>query len=90
MLLINCPYCGSRDESEFSCGGESHIQRPPVSASDDIWADYLFLRHNPAGVTFERWHHTFGCERWFNVARCTVSHRIEAVYAMTEAKPDIS
>jgi len=28
MLLINCPHCGPRDESEFSCGGEAHIARP--------------------------------------------------------------
>ena len=28
MLLITCPYCGQRDESEFACGGEAHIARP--------------------------------------------------------------
>ena len=28
MLLIDCPYCGPRDETEFSCGGEAHIARP--------------------------------------------------------------
>ena len=28
MLNIKCPYCGFRDESEFSCGGEAHIIRP--------------------------------------------------------------
>ncbi|MFO1061925.1 MAG: sarcosine oxidase subunit delta [Dongiaceae bacterium] len=28
MLLITCPYCGPRDEEEFSYGGEAHIARP--------------------------------------------------------------
>ena len=25
MLLIPCPHCGERDETEFRCGGEAHI-----------------------------------------------------------------
>ncbi|WP_397578142.1 sarcosine oxidase subunit delta [Sphingorhabdus sp.] len=89
MLLIECPYCGQRDETEFNCGGESHIQRPGLDSTDSTWADYLFYRGNPAGITFERWCHGFGCGRWFNVARCTVSHKIHAVYAMTDPRPDI-
>ena len=28
MLQLNCPWCGNRDEIEFSCGGEAHISRP--------------------------------------------------------------
>ena len=28
MLLIECPWCGARDESEFTYGGEAHIVRP--------------------------------------------------------------
>ena len=28
MLLIDCPHCGARDETEFSYGGEAHIMRP--------------------------------------------------------------
>ena len=26
MFIINCPYCGERDQTEFSCGGEAHIE----------------------------------------------------------------
>ena len=46
MFVINCPYCGERDQSEFSCGGEAHIVRPkqPTELSDDEWAEYLFMR----------------------------------------------
>ena len=84
MLLITCPHCGPREESEFSCGGEAHIARPLVenSITDAEFADYLFLRDNPKGMFLERWRHTAGCRRWFNVARDTVSHDIIEIYAM--------
>ncbi len=87
MLLIDCPHCGLRDEVEFVCGGESHILRPDIVASDADWADYLFIRDNPKGLTFERWQHGFGCGAWFNVARCTATHEIQGVYGMTEPRP---
>lgn len=89
MLLISCPWCGPREELEFRCGGESHIRRPGPAAtvSDEEWGGYLFQRLNPKGVHYERWIHAFGCRRWFNVARHTVSHTIEAVYAMDEPAP---
>lgn len=89
MLLIACPYCGPRNETEFVCGGESHVARPGLHASDQVWADYLFARRNPKGTTYERWRHAFGCGVWFNVARDTASHRIRAVYAITDPKPDL-
>ena len=86
MLLIKCPFCGDRDELEFSCGGEAHIARPLAenTLTDAEFADYLFLRDNPKGVFLERWIHTDGCRRWFNVARDTVSHEIIEVYPMGE------
>jgi sarcosine oxidase, subunit delta len=87
MLRITCPYCGERDEPEFVFGGPAHITRPPLDATDIEWTDYLFTRENPKGVHYERWHHTFGCRRWFNMARDTATHEIIAVYSMGEAKP---
>ena len=89
MLLIHCPYCGARDELEFSCGGEAHIARPldPDALGDEQWADYLFMRTNPKGAHLERWCHTHGCRRWFNVRRDTVSHAISAVYGATDSPP---
>jgi sarcosine oxidase subunit delta len=90
MLLIACPYCGPRAESEFTCGGEGHIVRPgpPQTVSDDTWADYLFFRSNPKGVHYERWCHSLGCRQWFNVARDTVTHEIKAVYRMGAPRPE--
>ncbi len=89
MLRIPCPFCGPRAEIEFRCGGEAHIRRPPdpEALSDAEWADYLFMRRNPKGIHFERWFHAHGCQRWFNLARHTVSDRILAVYPMGEGPP---
>jgi sarcosine oxidase subunit delta len=47
----------------------------------------FFLRDNPAGVHYERWLHAYGCGRWFNLARHTVTHEILAVYAIDKPKP---
>ena len=89
MLRITCPFCGTRDETEYRFGGEEHIQQPGPEVSDTEWADYLFNRDNPKGVHYERWCHAYGCNQWFNVARDTVTHEIRAVYRMGEPKPDI-
>ena len=91
MLLIPCPWCGPHDETEFTCGGEAHIVRPkqPQALGDDAWAGYLFMRTNTKGVRFERWWHSHGCRRWFNVARHTVSDAILAVYRMGEKPPEL-
>ena len=90
MLLITCPYCGARPESEFRCGGEAHIARPPQpgKVDDATWADYLFFRTNPKGVHAERWFHAHGCQRWFNMLRDTASDHVIGIYAMGESRPD--
>ena len=89
MLLIECPWCGLRDESEFSYAGEAHIARPPETEklSDEAWADYLFMRSNPKGAHREQWLHAAGCRRYFNAVRDTVSYRIAATYKIGEAPP---
>jgi sarcosine oxidase subunit delta len=83
MMQIPCIFCGPRDETEFVCGGTSHLKRPPLGANDAEWGDYLFFRENPKGLHRERWRHVQGCGQWFNVVRDTVTHDIESVYAMT-------
>ena len=78
MLLIECPWCGERAESEFSYGGEAGIVRPadPFELTDDEWADYLFNRSNPRGAHTELWNHALGCRQWFAVERDTVTYAI--------------
>ena len=87
MLTIDCPFCGPRDEPEFSYGGESHIARPGPDCSDEEWGRYLYFRTNPRGGHAERWCHTCGCGQWFNVLRDTVTHEILAVYRIGEPRP---
>jgi heterotetrameric sarcosine oxidase delta subunit len=88
MLRIECPWCGLRDEPEFSYGGESTIARPPPGCSDEAWARYLFFRSNPKGEHAERWCHSFGCGQWFTVLRDTASHEVVATWRMGEPQPD--
>jgi sarcosine oxidase subunit delta len=90
MMLIECPWCGHRPESEFHCGGTSHIQRPALDCSDAEWGDYLFGRANPCGVHAERWRHTYGCSQWFNLARDTRTHTILAVYGICDPMPALA
>ena len=89
MFLIECPWCGLRDETEFSCAGEAHIARPleTEKLSDEEWADYLFMRSNPKGLHREQWLHAAGCRRYFNAARDTVSYKISATYKIGETPP---
>ena len=91
MLLIPCPYCGTRPETEFHYGGEAHIARPedPASLDDAAWADFLFMRKNTRGLFRERWLHAAGCRRWFNAVRDTVDYRIHAVYRVGEKPPAV-
>lgn len=83
MLLIPCPWCGSRGEEEFFNGGDAARRRPsdPPSLGDDEWCNYLYVPANPKGWLLERWWHVSGCGRWFAVRRHTVTHAIETVTA---------
>jgi sarcosine oxidase, subunit delta len=89
MLQINCPFCGTRAEIEFTCGGEGGIVRPLHSeAMDDRqWGDYVFMRDNPKGLHHEQWRHSSGCGRWFNALRHTVNYRFEATWKIGEPAP---
>ncbi len=84
MLHIKCPYCGLRNETEFSCGGEAHISRPDSvhQLTNKEWSEYLFSRYNPKGCFIERWVHSSGCRKWFNVVRNTKTNEIFEVYTM--------
>lgn len=89
-MLLNCPWCGERDATEFTYGGESHIARPgpPEAVTDERWADYMFYRDNPVGPTRERWLHRYGCGQWINLVRDTRTHAILASYRMTDPRPE--
>ena len=89
MLLISCPNCGQRDETEFHYGGQAHVPYPenPNDLTDREWAEYLFYRENTKGTFAERWVHSTGCRQWFNMLRDTVTYEIQAVYPMGTPRP---
>ncbi|GHD16197.1 sarcosine oxidase subunit delta [Tianweitania populi] len=83
MQLFSCPFCGPRDETEFTFGGEAGKERPEpapdVSAED--WSKYLHRVGNPRGRTREIWvHHT--CGEYFLMERDTVSHVVAGTQSL--------
>ena len=45
------------------------------------------MRKNPRGRHLEQWGHAFGCRRWFNVERDTVTYVIQGSYKPGEPPP---
>ena len=87
MLRIECPFCGLRDEPEFTYGGEAQAKRPAAAAGNPEWGEYLFYRDNRKGEQAERWCHSYGCGQWFNVLRNTATHEIVATWPMGAPRP---
>ncbi|MFO1088290.1 MAG: sarcosine oxidase subunit delta [Hyphomicrobiales bacterium] len=92
MLVVSCPVCGVvGEEADFHYGGQAHVRRPashdPANITDAQQRDYLFMRHNPKGIHFERWRCDRGCGKWFNAVRDTVTLDFKAYYGATELPP---
>lgn len=79
MIRITCPFCGERDHSEFSYGGDATVTYPPLDADTDAWNEAVYLRSNPRGPHREYWHHVNGCRAWLIVERDTLTHEVGAV-----------
>jgi len=80
-MRIPCPYCGSRDLSEFVYYGDATPKRPDPAAgnSSELFFNYVYLRDNPAGPHREHWYHASGCRSWLIVTRDTGTHEIAAI-----------
>jgi methylglutamate dehydrogenase subunit B len=80
-MRIPCPYCGSRDYSEFTYLGDASPKRPDPAAENasELFFDYVYLRDNPAGPIQEFWYHASGCRSWLVVTRDTRTHDIAGV-----------
>ncbi len=77
MILLPCPWCGSRDAAEFGYGGELVARPDPRTATRETWRAYLYRRANVAGWVEERWYHRMGCRRYLTVRRNTVTNEVE-------------
>lgn len=73
-MRIPCPFCGPRSSEEFSYHGDAAPIRPRSEAPAEAWADYVYLRDNPAGPIEELWWHGSGCRAWLVVSRDTRTH----------------
>ena len=88
MLKFIWPICEiETDETELIPGGEAHLKRMGPGSSDQNFYSYLFERKNPRGVHFEKWLHSYGCGKWFHVARCTKTMEVFGTYSAQEIKP---
>lgn len=79
MIRIPCPFCGERDHSEFTYGGDASIEYPPLDAPPAQWLRAVFERENVRGMQAETWHHANGCRLWLVVERDTMTHEIRSV-----------
>ena len=79
MIRIKCPYCGERDHSEFTYGGDASIKYPSLDGTEKEWVEAIFFRKNIFGKQLETWHHASGCRMWLEVERSTKTHEIFSV-----------
>jgi sarcosine oxidase subunit delta len=89
MLVITCAVVRPARPSEFAYGGEAHIARPadPDALTDASGATTSSCARNPRGRHLEQWGHAYGCRRWFNVPRDTVTYAFALVTRPDEPAP---
>lgn len=78
-MLIPHPLLGPRDAREFTYLGDAALIDRPDGMADgaaEAFADYVYLRDNPAGKHRELWYHEYGDRSWLVVTRDTVTHQI--------------
>ncbi|BCJ92302.1 sarcosine oxidase subunit delta [Terrihabitans soli] len=87
-MRLPCPYCGSRDLSEFTYLGDAKLKRPNPDGENAAaeFFDYAYLRDNPAGPHKEFWYHAQGCRSWLTVERDTRTHEILSAVLSSGAK----
>ena len=74
MLLVPCPHCGPRNQSDLRLVGEAVPRPDPNTTSPAEWGEYLYLRENPAGWAIETWYCRSGCRRYFVLERNTATN----------------
>jgi sarcosine oxidase subunit delta len=88
-MRISCPFCGERDHSEFTYGGDATVAYPELAAPVADWIAAVYVRDNPKGSHRERWQHSDGCRLWLVVERDTVTHAIAGVSPVRAAIAEI-
>ena len=87
-MIINHPYLGPRDASEFVYKGDAELLNRPewttTGSEQEAFHDYLYLRQNPAGPHKELWYHEQGDRSWLVVTRNTLTHEISKVELVSD------
>ncbi|MFT5115187.1 MAG: heterotetrameric sarcosine oxidase delta subunit [Parasphingorhabdus sp.] len=78
MLLIPCPHCGERDESEFDYGGRA-TDFPELQANQSVWYRAIHLSDVNEVIVNEVWFHAAGCECWIEVQRNIRTHEFQSL-----------
>ena len=81
MLLIPCPHCGPRAQTEYVYE-RTMDSVVPLDAEPNAAMETLFTRTNPRGVDEELWRHTYGCRAWLVVTRHRVTNEITSIRAI--------
>ena len=75
MQQFTCPFCGVRDQSEFTYVREV-AAIPALDASLEDWQRFVYTRDNPCGAHAEWWHHNHGCRQMLVIVRDTMTHAV--------------
>lgn len=78
MLLIECPWCGPRNQIEFEYVGPL-LKRPDRQVSVSEWVAFVYQRKNPKGDYDELWQHCGGCREFVTVRRNTITNDLVTI-----------
>lgn len=79
-IMIPCPNCGRRPNSEFWFGGELPRRVTPgqeIDPEEDF--NRVWMHDNAFGPQKERWFHWAGCRRWLTLVRDTRTNEIHGL-----------
>jgi sarcosine oxidase subunit delta len=83
MKIMHCPLNGPRNITEFAYGGEVKAMPDSGVATDEAWAEYLFMEENRKGVVKEWWLH-IPSSYWFIAERDAGADTILRTYPASE------
>lgn len=89
MFIIDCPWCGSRAQTEFTYEGDANVERPD-DGDEKAFFEYVYIRDNPSGWHDEMWQHTSGCRRFLKVRRNVTTHEIAGSAKPSDTLPEVS
>ena len=87
MKLMPCPVHGERNIAEFLCKGPVLSMPSSTHGSKQLWARYLFLAENKAGIVDEWWLHT-PSSMWFVARRDTTSDEILQTWTIEDYRKE--